>query len=160
MTSLLKNIQAGMVSLKTSKVPATLENQVSKTESLGRQEVCDAAATAAMNANVWGQEKTHCYYILSLVKCKILKTAYIALLYLNFYEPTKLDKIQLSEGYGQNLVKFFFAKTLKKFYHLKNTLIKILMNVQSLKSDTSLMLYFCGVFLTLTIIKKSSLHDE
>jgi hypothetical protein len=58
MTSLLKNIQAGMVSLKTSNVPATLENQVSNTESLGRQEVCAAVATAAMNANVWGQEKT------------------------------------------------------------------------------------------------------
>jgi hypothetical protein len=55
MTSLLKNIQAGMVSLKTSKVLVILENQVSKTVSLVGQEVFVAAATAAMNAYVCGQ---------------------------------------------------------------------------------------------------------
>jgi hypothetical protein len=74
MTSLLKNIQAGIVSLKTSKVPANLENQVSKTVSLGGQEVCDAVATAAMNAYVWGQE-IHTFvitFILPLVNCEFL----------------------------------------------------------------------------------------
>lgn len=54
MTSLLKNIQAGMVSLKTSKVPA-FENQESNIDSLFWHETCDAAVTAVTNAYVWNK---------------------------------------------------------------------------------------------------------
>lgn len=54
MTSLLKNIQAGMVSLKTSKVPA-FENQESNIDSLFWHETGDAAVTAVTNAYVWNK---------------------------------------------------------------------------------------------------------